>query len=64
MMARYVFLMCVVAALSACSDEEHPVNGDHVWQEQTDTIEKARQVEQVITDSALEKKQHTEQQLD
>lgn len=63
-MVRYLFLIMTLAGVSACSDERHPVDGDHVWQEQTDMIDKAKEVEQVITDSALQQKQHIEQNLD
>lgn len=61
---KYFTVLTAVFMLSACSDEQHPVDGDHVWKDQTDMIDKAREVEQVITDSALEQKQHIEQNLD
>lgn len=64
MIARYLFFIVIVSALSACSDERHPVDGDHVWKEQTDMIDKAKQAEQVVIDSALQQKKQIEQNLD
>ncbi len=61
MMSRYLFLMLMLVVISACSDEKHPVDGDHVWQDQTDMIDKARDVEQLVGDAALKQRQDVEQ---
>ena len=53
---KYLILSIALFMLTACSDEQHPVDGEHVWKDQTDMIDKAKEVEQVITDSALEQK--------
>ena len=64
MISKYLFLMLMLAVISACSDEKHPVDGDHVWKEQTDMIEKAKKVEQLVDDAALQQRQHIEQATD
>jgi outer membrane biogenesis lipoprotein LolB len=61
---KYLILSIALFMLTACSDEQHPVDGEHVWKDQTDMIDKAKEVEQVITDSALEQKRQIEQNLD
>ncbi len=42
--------------LIACSDDEGKdesnTRGDHVWKDQTDTIDKAKEVEDMLQDSA------------
>lgn len=60
MMSRYLFLMLMLVVISACSDEKHPVDGDHVWKEQTDMIDEARDIEQLVNDAALQQRQQVE----
>ena len=44
-------LLCM-ALVTACSDREEKQIGDtHVWKGQTDALEKAKNVEQLILDS-------------
>ena len=45
----------------ACSDEQ-PVEGDHVWKEQTDMIDKAHDIESLINDAAQQKQQLIDEQ--
>lgn len=49
-----IFISCLF--LTACSDSggEHKADAkqDHVWKEQTDTINKAKEVEGMLLDSA------------
>lgn len=63
-MIKVLTVLFMMVSITACSDEQHPVDGDHVWKEQTDTMDKAQDVEKVILDSAQQKKQQLEQALD
>jgi len=59
-------LIILYSLLTACSDESNNNNADskknHVWKEQTDTIDKAKEVEGIIMDSAEETRKAIEQQ--
>ena len=59
-----LFVSCLLFV--ACSDESNNVNAeskkDHVWKEQTDTINAAKEVEGMILDSAKETRKTIEQQ--
>ena len=57
-----VFLISMIIFLTACS-EDKKTSGDHVWKEQTDTINKAKQVEAMIMDSAEKQKKAIEEQI-
>ncbi|MFQ5994781.1 MAG: hypothetical protein ACE5K1_06770 [Acidiferrobacterales bacterium] len=50
--------------LGACSMEDEPsfVEDDHVWRSQTQVLDRAREVEQVLQDSAQQKRQAIERQ--
>jgi len=43
----------------ACSDSDKPqkVEQDHIWKEQTDMIDKAKGVEQLLNDAASQQRQ-------
>lgn len=61
-----VFLLLVCCSiLSACSDEDNSEGAtakkDHVWKEQTDMINKAKEVEAMILDSAAATRKTIEQ---
>lgn len=54
---RYLLLILVVMLLSSviikgCLDSEDKDAKDHVWKEQTDTIKKAEEVNQLILEAA------------
>ena len=54
-----VLLLC----LAGCSDNEGTAGkGDHVWKEQTDTIKKADQVEDMVMDAAKAQRDAIEHQ--
>ena len=60
---RYLFVMLVIVLITplimgGCSDDTDKKTEDHVWKEQTDTIKKADEVNQLIQDTA--KKHHPE----
>jgi outer membrane biogenesis lipoprotein LolB len=47
----YIMVSCLI--LFACSDESsNSSQKDHVWKEQTDTIDKAKEVEGMMLESA------------
>ena len=49
--------------LAGCSgDEGSGAKGDHVWKEQTDTINKAKQVEGMVMDAAKAQREAVENQ--
>ncbi len=56
-----VFLISMIIFLSACSEDKE-TSGDHVWKEQTDTIDKAKQVEAMIMDTAEKQRKIVEEQ--
>jgi len=51
--------------MSACSDSDKPqkVEQDHVWKEQTDMIDKAKDVEQLLNDTAKQQQKLIDQQI-
>jgi len=57
-----VFLISMIIFLTACSEDKE-TSGEHVWKEQTDTINKAKQVEAMIMDAAEKQKKAIEQQI-
>ena len=64
---RYLFMMLVIVLLiplilRGCPDDEDKKVGDHVWKEQTDTIKKADEVNQLIQDAAIKQQQEIDQQ--
>jgi len=56
-------LIILLMFVAACSDDVQKVDGeqDHVWQEQTDMIDKAKGVEQLLNDTAVQKRQLIDQ---
>ncbi len=63
---KLLLLLISSSLFIACSDESNNSNAgsksDHVWKEQTDTINKAREIEGIIMDSAEETRKALEQQ--
>ena len=61
-----LFLLASSITLIACSDRNDNSNtgskNDHVWKEQTDTIDRAKEVEGMIMNSAEETRKALEQQ--
>ena len=64
---RYLLLaVAIVVALllfNKQADDADKATGDHVWTEQTDTIKKAAEVNQLIQDTAGKQRQMIEQQV-
>jgi len=61
---RLLFLVSIALFLSACSDNNEPqkVSGEHVWKEQTDMINKAKNVQNILNNAALEQQKNIEKQ--
>lgn len=52
---RAYFILILFSIITACSDEKNNVgsqSNDHVWEQQTETINKAKEVEGLLMDSA------------
>jgi outer membrane biogenesis lipoprotein LolB len=57
MIKKIIFLAAVLLLVSACSDDdkgasENKGSGDHVWKEQTQVIDKAKEVEGLLKDAS------------
>ena len=59
-MIKVLFLFFTLLFMAACSDETQKVE-DHVWKEQTDMIDKAKEVELLLNDAALQQRELIEQ---
>jgi outer membrane PBP1 activator LpoA protein len=59
-----VFRIVVMACLLAACSDKSPDKGEHVWKEQTDTIKKAEQVNDVLKQSADAQRKQIEEQSD
>ena len=64
-MIKIICIMLLMLFISACDDSDTPkkIGKDHVWKEQTDMIDRAKTVEQLVNDSATQQKQAIDQQL-
>ena len=63
---RSVNLIIIILAffLFGCSDNtDSKADGDHVWKEQTDTIDKAKEVEAMMLKSAEDRAKSIEEQM-
>jgi hypothetical protein len=63
-MTKAIILSAVLLLVSACSDgtSEDKLDGDHVWKEQTQTIDKAKAVEGMLEDAATERRKIIDEQ--
>ncbi len=67
MVKTFIFLASALMLVSACSDNEQgsserKLSGDHVWKEQTETIDKAKEVEGLLQDITEKQRQAIEAQ--
>jgi len=65
MIRSFVFVTVSMLVLSGCSDnnaDANKVEGDHVWKEQTDMIDKAKDVENMLQDAANKQQQKINEQ--
>jgi len=62
---KIFFILAACLTLFACSDEgSNSSQKDHVWKEQTDTIDRAKEVEGMMLESAEATKKAIEKQGD
>ncbi len=63
MFKRLVVVSILALVITACSDDKvDKVEQDHIWKEQTDMIDKAKDVENILQDAAALQQQRIEQQ--
>lgn len=64
-MTKLICIIVLTLFISACDDSESPkkVAKDHIWKEQTDMIDKAKAVEQLVNDAATQQKLTIDQQV-
>jgi hypothetical protein len=64
-MRKYVgtLIAGLIILFSGCTDNGSDTvdRGDHVWKAQTDALDKAKQVEQVLHDAARKRRERIEQ---
>lgn len=59
----YIMVSCLI--LFGCSDENsNSSQKDHVWKEQTDTIDKAKEVEGMMMESAAATRKAIDKQVE
>jgi len=56
---KCVYIIPILLFVSACSDKQQEVENDHVWKQQTEALEQAKQVEQMLQDNAQRIDQQT-----
>ncbi len=49
MIGKIIFLSATLLLVSACSDDDRE-SGDHVWKEQTQVLDKAKEVDGLLKD--------------
>ena len=60
---KLIFLISIIPFLASCTDSsDSKTSGDHVWKEQTDTIDKAKEAEAAIQKSFDLQKEAIEEQ--
>ncbi len=68
MIKKIILLGSVLFLFSACSDDEtakpeKKLTGDHVWKEQTQTIDRAKEVEGMLLDAADDQRKVIDEQV-
>ena len=61
MIKKIIFLGTVLLLAMSCSDDDKD-SGDHVWKEQTQTIDRAKEVEGLLQDAADQQRKHIDEQ--
>ncbi len=63
---KIILILVFMVPMTGCSDVSNTAdtNKDHVWKAQTDTINKAREVEGILRDSAAATRKSIDQQSD
>ena len=52
---KNISMILVLLYLSGCSGDDGTTSEEHVWKGQTDTLDKARAVEDVLSQDAMDK---------
>jgi len=61
MIKKIIILSTVILLVSACSDDDRE-SGDNVWKEQTQVLDKAKEVEGLLKDVSDEQRKIIEEQ--
>ena len=57
--------MLIILGITACTDEgKNQEQRDHVWKEQTDTLDKAKAVEGILKDTARAQEQQIQDETE
>lgn len=59
---KYGLTGCVLLLLCACSGGGESESGDHVWKQQTDMIDRAHEVEDLLGTADAQQRQRIEEQ--
>ena len=61
MIGKIIFLSATLLLVSACSDDDRE-SGDHVWKEQTQVLDKAKEVDGLLEDVADQQRKIIDEQ--
>lgn len=61
MIKKIIFLAATLLFVSACSDDDRE-SGDHVWKEQTQVLDKAKEVDGLLKDVADQQRKIIDEQ--
>jgi len=63
-MIKITCIVMITLFITACNDSDtsQQVEQDHVWKQQTDMIDKAKGVEQLLNNAAIEQQQLIDRQ--
>lgn len=64
-MIKTIFTLVLTLFIAACNDSDTPekVAKDHAWKEQTEMVDKAKNVQDVINNAALEQQKYIARQV-
>lgn len=61
MIKKAIFLVAILLLVSACSDEDK-ASSDNVWKEQTQALDKAKEVEGLLKDNTDQQRKIIDEQ--
>jgi len=61
MIKTIIFIAAVLLFVPACSDDDRE-SGDHVWKEQTQALDKAKEVEGLLKDASDQQRKIIDEQ--
>ncbi|MEE9575158.1 MAG: hypothetical protein V3W03_03580 [Gammaproteobacteria bacterium] len=62
MIWKIIFLSAAIMLVSACSDDDKE-SGDHVWKEQTQVLDKAKEVDGLLKDVEDQQRKIIDEQI-